>query len=119
MTSPQSESDRLAAINSNTLGASMPVITLTNGKKVQTGTFGALLVNIKTYDELIASKYDNSDAEIEDKITELEDMFRAALPLMRSVGLLDLFTPEEWIAGARSVGRRRFGELALEMESQS
>lgn len=116
MTSSQSQPDHLANTNSTTLGANMPVITLGNGKKVQTGTIGALLVNIKTYDELVASK--GGDAtETEEKIKELEDRFRAAMPLLKMVGFLDLFTPEEWIAGSRSPGRRRVGELALESES--
>lgn len=114
MTTPQAEPDRLAAINSQTLGASMPVVKLANGQKVQTGTIGALLVNIKTYDEIVASK--GGDASADEKLKELDDNFRAAMPLLKRVGFLDLFTPEEWIAGTRSPGRRRVGEIALESQ---
>lgn len=92
----------------------MPVITLANGQKVQTGTIGALLVNIKTYDQIVAGQDGGADAE--EKIKELENNFRAAMPLLKRVGFLDLFTPEEWIAGTRSPGRRRVGEIALESQ---
>lgn len=114
MTTSQAESDRLAAINSATLGANMPVMTLADGRKVQTGTVGALLVNIKAYDNLVASK--DSSADTEEMLKDLEDRFRAAMPLLRMVGLLELFPPEEWIAGSKSAGRKRVGELALEVE---
>lgn len=48
-------SDALANMNFKTLGAEMPVISLPDGRKVQTGTIGALLVNIKTYLKLMAA----------------------------------------------------------------
>ncbi|KAI0841198.1 hypothetical protein F5Y06DRAFT_293686 [Hypoxylon sp. FL0890] len=60
---------KLAALNSATLGAEMPQITLPDGSKVQTGTVGALLINIRAYNEA------------------------------HQVGMFDLFRPEEWIAG--------------------
>lgn len=89
----------------------MPVITLGNGQKVPTGTIGALLVNIETYDEVTAS---GGDLQTDEKIKELEEKFRAALAMLISSGLLALFEPREWIDGASSAGRRTVGELASE-----
>lgn len=110
-----SQNDKLASINSATLGANMPVITLADGSKVQTGKIGALLVNIKAYDK-ITSNQEEIDS-FDDKIKDLEDKFKAALPLLKRVGLLDIFPPEEWIAGSASPGRKRVGELVLEVEN--
>lgn len=95
----------------------MPVITLGDGKKVPTGTIGALLININAYDKIIASRGSNNnsgDPQTDEKLDELEERFRAALPVLRWSGMLDLFEPREWIEGTRSAGRRRVGELALE-----
>lgn len=108
----QSQPHHLSNINSATLGAQMPVITLGDGKKVPTGTIGALLINIKAYDEIIASR--GGDSQADEKIKELEEKFKAALPVLRWSGMLELFEPREWIEGARSAGRKRVGELALE-----
>lgn len=90
----------------------MPVITLGNGQKVPTGTIGALFMNIKTYDAVVANK--DNDPQADEKLRELEGMFRAALPVMRRVGFFELFEPREWVQGARSAGRKRVGELAGE-----
>lgn len=49
-----STSDSLAALNSATLGTNMPVVTLPDGSKVQTGTVGALLINIREYNRLLS-----------------------------------------------------------------
>lgn len=83
-----SQSDNLSTIDSAALGAQTPVITLGNGQKVPTGTISALLVNIKTYDEVTAS---GGDLQTDEKIKELEEKFRAALPVLRSSGSLALF----------------------------
>lgn len=117
-TNPTSTNDPLATLNSKTLGASFPVITLPDGRKVQTGTVGALLVNIKSYDALVAST-DLATAEKQAKVAELEESFKAAIPLVQNVGLFNLFEPAEWVAGERSAGRRRVGELALEAQRQT
>lgn len=109
-----SSSDALANLNSATLGANMPVITLPDGQKVQTGTVGALLVNIKKYDAMVESA---NSAPAQDKTTlqteieEMEQKFHAALPLLLRVGMFDLFAPDEWIGG-KSAGRTKVGELA-------
>jgi hypothetical protein len=74
--------DSLQNINSATLGAQMPVVTLPDGSKVQTGTVGALIVNIKTYDELVAQGADGDES----KKAELETMMAASLPLLKKAG---------------------------------
>lgn len=99
-------SDHLANINSATLGTSMPVVTLGDGTKVQTGTIGALLVNIREYNEAHAK----GDAAT---MQELQERMKAALPLLKKVGFFDLFTPEEWMAGSNE-GRKLVGKLAVE-----
>ncbi|PNY27613.1 Peptidyl-prolyl cis-trans isomerase [Tolypocladium capitatum] len=98
--------DLLQNINNKTLGTSansFPIVTLPNGEKLPTGTVGALLVNIKAYDA--------GDAE---QRQSLEPALRAAVPVLRKVGMFDLFTPEEWTRGG-GPGRSLVGSLALEM----
>ncbi|KAI1460370.1 hypothetical protein F4805DRAFT_391422 [Annulohypoxylon moriforme] len=94
---------KLAALNSATLGAEMPQITLPDGTKVQTGTMGALLINIRTYNEA----YKAGD---KDKLSQLEEAMRVTLPLLDKVGMFDLFPPEEWIQGDNE-GRKVVGKL--------
>lgn len=95
----------LQKINNKTLGTdanAFPVVTLPNGQRVPTGTVGALLVNIKTYDV--------SDDE---QRRQIEPALRAAIPVLQKVGMFDLFKPEEWIQG-ESLGRALVGKLAME-----
>lgn len=77
-----SKNDDLQSINSATLGTAMPVVTLPDGTKVQTGTVGALLVNIKAYDEVVAQ---GAGAD-QGKKAELEGKMAASLPLLKKVG---------------------------------
>ena len=84
--------DSLQNINSATLGAQMPVVTLPDGSKVQTGTIAALIVNIRSCDELVAH---GADAD-EKKKAELEAMLAAALPLLKRAGEYSEVT-REWI----------------------
>ncbi|KAF2654204.1 hypothetical protein K491DRAFT_717377 [Lophiostoma macrostomum CBS 122681] len=100
--------DTLQNINSATLGAQMPIVTLPDGSKVQTGTVGALIVNIRTYNELIA-RGPNADEKTK---TELEGKMAASLPLLKKAGMFGLFAPQEWVQGT-SAGRKFVGELAL------
>jgi hypothetical protein len=74
--------DSLATINSATLGAYMPIVTLPGGQKVRTGTVGSLLVNIEAYDGLAAQR----ETEDEEKKAELEARMAASLPLLKQVG---------------------------------
>ncbi|CEJ83167.1 hypothetical protein VHEMI03187 [[Torrubiella] hemipterigena] len=99
-----STASELHKINNQTLGAaagSFPVVTLPNGDKLPTGTVGALLVNIKAYDK-----------GNEQERQALEPAIRAAVPVLRKVGMFDLFPPEEWVEGG-SPGRALVGTLAL------
>ncbi|KAI0547657.1 hypothetical protein F4679DRAFT_586328 [Xylaria curta] len=112
MVSPQPTSghtNALSDVNSSTLGAKFPEITLPDGSKVQTGTVGALLVNIRSYNAAHAAG-DTAKTEA------LEASFKAALPLLHKVGLFDLFTPEEWIQGDNE-GRKAVGRLYQEFKA--
>ncbi|XRM37224.1 hypothetical protein ABZX51_000709 [Aspergillus tubingensis] len=97
----------LVALNSSTLGTAMPEVTLPDGSKVQTGTVGALLVNIRAYNEAHA-------AGDKVKMDTLRTALRAAIPLLMKVGMFDLFPPEEWIQGDNE-GRKQVGEMYLEL----
>ncbi|KAI8946809.1 hypothetical protein F4801DRAFT_39114 [Xylaria longipes] len=99
----------LADLNSTTLGAKFPEITLPDGTVVQTGTVGALLVNIRAYNTAHAA----GDTA---KTQALEDSFKATLPLLDKVGLFDLFTPEDWIRGDNE-GRKAVGRLYQEFKA--
>lgn len=113
----QSDTTELARLNSATLGAEMPEITLANGDKVQTGTVGALLRNIVAYDDLVrqlssaqtAAEKEKLDAEV----AKYEPMLKAPLPLLQKVGLFGLFPPAEWVSGG-SPGRKFVGRCAIE-----
>ncbi|KAI0597750.1 hypothetical protein F4775DRAFT_592985 [Biscogniauxia sp. FL1348] len=96
----------LAALNSATLGATFPEITLADGSVVQTGTVGALLINIRAYNAAHA-------AEDGAKKAQLEESFRASLPLLHRVGLFGLFPPEDWVRGDNE-GRRAVGRAYAE-----
>ncbi|KAF2733260.1 hypothetical protein EJ04DRAFT_513353 [Polyplosphaeria fusca] len=98
--------DKLADVNSSTLGADMPQVTLPGGRKVQTGTVAALIVNIKLYDEIVTTGIIE-----EAKKAQLEEKMAASLPVLRLSGIFDIFPPNEWIAGS-SAGRKFVGELA-------
>ncbi|KAJ8129251.1 hypothetical protein O1611_g4382 [Lasiodiplodia mahajangana] len=99
----------LSDVNSAALGAKFPEITLPDGTKVQTGTVGALLINIRTYNAAHAA----GDTA---KTQALESSFKAALPLLDRVGLFDLFTPDEWIQG-NNEGRKAVGRLYQEFKA--
>lgn len=98
---------RMQEINNKTLGTAagaFPVVTLPNGDVVPTGTVGALLINIKSYDA-----GDNNER------VEIEQAIRATVPVLKKVGMFNLFSPEEWQHGG-SPGRALVGRLALELE---
>jgi hypothetical protein len=66
----------------------------------------ALLINIKAYNEA----HGRGDV---DKMAKLREAMRSSLPLLKKVGMFDLFTPDEWINGDNE-GRKLVGKLALE-----
>ena len=113
---PQSDEVELKKLNSTTLGAEMPEITLANGQKVQTGTVGALLRNIAAYDELkIRLLHSTTKAQrirLDAEVARYEAMLTAPLPMLQKLGLFDLFSPEEWVDGG-SPGRKFVGRCAL------
>lgn len=132
-------SSRLSAINTATIGKPMPEVTLPSGQKIresrpvilcifreypstfqhdsradnatspETGTVDAMVINIRKYDELVAQGGSGSEKEQ----YELEEKLLAAVPLLKAVGLFDLFKPEEWIHGGSSEGRKFVGQAAL------
>jgi hypothetical protein len=94
------DTNELKNINQKILaqGEDLPLVTLKDGSRVQTGTVAAMLHNIKEYD---VGMRGNIEKELE-----------LAIPTLIKVGLFDLFSPEEWIAGS-SPGRRFVGQSAL------
>jgi hypothetical protein len=56
MCSTYESGDKLAAINNATIGTEMPVVTLPDGSKIQTGTVATLLINIRSYDEVVGQE---------------------------------------------------------------
>lgn len=125
----QDPTKTLQQVNNQLLssGQSFPQVTMADGSKVQTGTFGACLANIRRYNQ--------------GERGEVEDAIRLALPTLVSlsapvfllsthekvdpsplsrlqvrVGLFDLFPPQEWIAGDNP-GRRFVGECVLEQQA--
>ncbi|KAF2809364.1 uncharacterized protein BDZ99DRAFT_571203 [Mytilinidion resinicola] len=96
--SSSNEVASLASSNSKTLGASFPVITLPSGIKVPTGTVDS-----------------NKTKEDEEELKGLAEQMKAALPVLKKVGMFDLFTPDEWVQG-KSPGRKLVGEEAKKLE---
>ncbi|KAJ2965717.1 hypothetical protein NQ176_g10482 [Zarea fungicola] len=109
MSSNTTTQDDLQAINNKTLGTSagsFPVVTLPNGERIPTGTVGALLVNIAAYDAAAASGDEAT-------LATLEEAIRAAVPVLRKVGMFELFAPDEWDSKT-SKGRSLVGQVAKE-----
>lgn len=104
MTLSQPEyNDSLAQINTKILadGENLPKVTLKDGSSVQTGTVATMLHNVKLYNGL------NNDKQKKAIETELI----TAIPTLVKVGLFELFSPAEWIAGDNA-GRKFIGEQA-------
>jgi len=91
--------DKLAAINQKILadGESLPLVQLKDGSRVQTGTVATMLRNIELYNA--------------GERGDIEEQLDAAIPTVAKVGLFDLFSPDEWIAGSNE-GRRLVGTMA-------
>lgn len=68
-----------------------------------------MLINIRAYDKVVA------EGGPEKEQYELEEKLLAAVPLLKAVGLFELFEPQEWISGGsrKSEGRKFVGEAAL------
>lgn len=105
------DDESLQKINNQTLGTSpqaFPIMSLPDGSQVPTGTVGALLVNLREYDN-------TKDPE---RRKELEVSIRAAVPVLLRTGLFHLFSPDEWISGGGD-GRQLVGRIAKELEKQT
>jgi hypothetical protein len=94
----------------------MPVTTLGNGEKVQTGTVGALLRNISAYDDLVrrmeATGREQCGKDLRAEVDKYETMLKTPLPLLQKVGLFNLFSPAEWV-NRKSPGRNYVGRCAI------
>ena len=130
MAAEQDSLRALAEVNAHFVaqGESLPAVSLPDGSKVQTGTVGAMLQNIKLYDrvcagEEIEGEYPSFSVKCGTSTNmrttgltkaELEKRLVVPIPTLVKVGLFDLFAPDEWLAGS-SVGRRFVGMKAKEM----
>jgi len=92
----------LAKINSKILaeGENLTAVTLKDGTLVQTGTVATMLHNIKLYNA--------------GERGEIEKELEKAIPTLIKIGLFDLFSPDEWIAGDNP-GRKFVGQKRLEL----
>lgn len=88
----------LAQINQKILaeGESLPLVKLSDGSTVQTGTFATLIHNIKLYDQTQNPK--------------LVEEIQAALPTLAKIGLFELFPAACW-RDSHSAGKRLVAEL--------
>ncbi len=93
--------EQLADINQRILapGESLPAVKLQDGSTVQTGTVAMMLHNVAAYNR-------GERGAVE---RELE----LSIPTLIKVGLLDLFSPQEWMDG-NNPGRRFVGIKAQE-----
>lgn len=97
--SPQ-HTDTLGSINRQIVadGEDLPAVQLRDGSRVQTGTVAAMLQNVERYNR--------------GERGEVEIALSVAVPTLIKVGLFELFSPQEWMAGDNP-GRRFVGEQAL------
>lgn len=102
--------DKLAQINQK-LGA-FPVVELADGQVVPTGTVATLLYNIRAYDELVAKSA--IDQAVIVKLKQLEREITAAVPVLKKLGMFELFSIEEWCLGDHP-GRQLVGQTAKEL----
>lgn len=91
--------EQLAAVNQKVVGDGevLPSVHLKDGSKVQTGTVATMLYNINLYN--------SGERGLVEKELEL------AIPTLVKVGMFDLFSVEEWVAG-NNPGRRFVGRCA-------
>lgn len=107
-------------------GETLPAVTLPDGSKVQTGTVGALIQNIKVYDRVSAGERIegpcNSNWQVLIRLTiklglsksDIEGMMELAIPTLARIGFFDLFPVKEWMA-SNSEGRKFVGKRSEEM----
>ncbi|GAB2689808.1 hypothetical protein GCM10027155_19120 [Acinetobacter apis] len=83
-------SEQLAKINQKVIedGQNLPSVKLKDGSTVQTGTVATMLHNIQLYNA-------GERGSVEDELI-------LAIPTLLKVGIFDLFSVDEWIAGDNS-----------------
>lgn len=91
--------EQLAAVNQKVVGDGevLPSVHLKDGSKVQTGTVATMLYNINLYN--------SGERGLVEKELEL------TIPTLVKVGMFDLFSVDEWVAGTNP-GRRFVGQCA-------
>ena len=93
-------------------GDKLPEVTLHDGSKVQTGTAARLVVSIHEYNSVCAADTGGAaDAERKQKLEQLAAEMELAIPALHKVGLLGLFSIEEWIGDGSNKGRAELGRL--------
>ena len=93
---------QLASINQKILavGETLPAVKLADGTAVQTGTVATMLHNVGRYNA--------------GERGEVERELALSVPTLIKVGLFELFSPEEWMAGDNP-GRHFVGSRAKEL----
>ena len=103
MVKTKDESPDLSVINQKIVveGEVLPSVLLKDGTRVQTGTVATMLYNINLYNK--------------GERGQVEEELRAAIPTLFTIGLFDLFNPQEWING-NNPGRIFVGKEALRLK---
>jgi hypothetical protein len=128
MPSEQDYVDRLREVKESFVvqGEKLPAVMLPDGTKVQTGTVGALLPNIKLYDRIIAGEVIEGElsvltcsqrlfwSDVGTSKAKLEEALTIPIPTLRKIGLFDIFPVDDWMTGS-SEGRRFVGLRAKNM----
>lgn len=106
--------EALADINRSVVatGQVLPVVTLADGTRVQTGTVATLLRTVAAYDAAVAA---NAAPVV---LEDLESRLAAAVPTLLHIGMFDLFSPAEWQTGS-SAGRRWVGDVAAALLTEA
>lgn len=91
--------DQLGTINQKILadGETLPAVQLKDGSRIRTGTVATMLHNVALYNAGVRG--------------EVERELELSVPTLITIGLFELFSPEEWVSGENS-GRRFVGEIA-------
>ena len=99
MTELIQHSEALSSVNQKIIskGEVLPSVRLKDGSKVQTGTVATMLHNVNLYN--LGER------------GQVEKELNLAVPTLIKVGLFDLFSIDEWVAGDNA-GRSFVGQCA-------
>lgn len=94
--------------------ASIKVVTLSSGERVPTGTVAAFMKNLKAYEECAEAESSGklSPEEVQDKKKSIESEIRQSLPLLKKLGMFELFSVEEWGSNTARASRKFVAEEA-------